>query len=132
MPTIVHDLKSMVSDLNSKIAALESKQGEIRSALGRNVSVEVNSAALQQVTKSLIAARALEPGEIITEDAVAARSPGRGVQPNRRKQLVGRRAKRRLEPGDFFPSRLVELVLFCDAQTSSSKIETDCSTVACI
>ena len=58
MPTIVHDLKSMVSDLNSKIAAaLESKQGEIRSALGRNVSVEVNSAALQQVTQSLIAAQ---------------------------------------------------------------------------
>ena len=59
------------------------------------------------LAKSLIAARALEPGEIITEDAVATRSPGRGVQPNHRKQLVGRRAKRRLEPGDFFyPSDL--------------------------
>ncbi|MFO1431434.1 MAG: N-acetylneuraminate synthase family protein [Candidatus Competibacteraceae bacterium] len=59
------------------------------------------------LAKSLIATRYLEPGEIITEDAVAARSPGRGLQPNRRKELIGRKAKRRLEPGDFFfPSDL--------------------------
>lgn len=64
MPTFVHDLKSMVSELSSKIAALESKQGEIRSALSREVSVDENSAALQRITQSLIAAqlakRALE------------------------------------------------------------------------
>jgi sialic acid synthase SpsE/sugar phosphate isomerase/epimerase len=59
------------------------------------------------LAKSLIATRRLEPGDIIAEDAVAARSPGRGLQPNHRKELIGRKAKRRLEPGDFFfPSDL--------------------------
>ena len=57
MPTFVHDLKSMVAELNSKIAALEARQGEIRSALTREVSVDANSAALQQITQSLIAAQ---------------------------------------------------------------------------
>jgi sialic acid synthase SpsE/sugar phosphate isomerase/epimerase len=59
------------------------------------------------LAKSLIATRPIERGEVIAEDAVAARSPGRGLQPNHRRELIGRRAKRRMEPGDFFfPSDL--------------------------
>jgi sialic acid synthase SpsE/sugar phosphate isomerase/epimerase len=59
------------------------------------------------LAKSLGAARILQPGEIISDDAVVARSPGRGLQPNYRKELIGRKAKRRLDPGDFFyPSDL--------------------------
>lgn len=59
------------------------------------------------LAKSLVVAKPLRPGEIITDDAVIVRSPGRGLQPNRRRELVGRRAKRPLETGDFFfPSDL--------------------------
>lgn len=59
------------------------------------------------LAKSLVATRSLEPGEIISEDAVVARSPGRGLQPNHRDDLIGRKAKRRFERGDFFyPSDL--------------------------
>lgn len=61
------------------------------------------------LAKSLVAARPIELGETIADDAVAARSPGRGLQPNHRKELIGRKAKRRLEPGDFFyPSDLAD------------------------
>jgi N-acetylneuraminate synthase len=68
------------------------------------------------LAKSLIATRHMEPGELIAEDAVAARSPGRGLQPNHRKELIGRRAKRRLEPGGvLFPSDLQDESL--DART---------------
>ena len=59
------------------------------------------------LAKSLVVAKPLQPGELITDDAVIVRSPGRGLQPNRRRELVGRRAKRKLEAGDFFfPSDL--------------------------
>jgi N-acetylneuraminate synthase len=61
------------------------------------------------LAKSLVVTRKVAPGEIITEDMVAARSPGQGLQPNRRAELIGRRAKRHFEAGDFFfPSDLLD------------------------
>ena len=64
----------------------------------------INRATL---AKSLVVARAIEPGELITDDMVIVRSPGRGLQPNHRRELVGRRAKRAMQAGDFFfPSDL--------------------------
>ena len=59
------------------------------------------------LAKSLVAARSIAPGETLTEDTMAVRSPGRGLQPNRRAALLGRKAKRAMEAGDFFyPSDL--------------------------
>lgn len=61
------------------------------------------------LAKSLIAARELASGDLVTADAVVVRSPGRGLQPNRRAQLIGRRVRRRIPVGDFFyPSDLAE------------------------
>jgi sialic acid synthase SpsE/sugar phosphate isomerase/epimerase len=54
------------------------------------------------LAKSLVAARDIAPGELIGESAVEIRSPGRGLQPNRLAELVGRRAARELKKGDFF------------------------------
>lgn len=54
------------------------------------------------LAKSLVAACELQPGDLITERAVRVRSPGRGLQPNRKKELIGRRATRAMAPGDFF------------------------------
>jgi sialic acid synthase SpsE/sugar phosphate isomerase/epimerase/CBS domain-containing protein len=61
------------------------------------------------LAKSLVVTKRLEIGELITDDIVIARSPGQGLQPNRRNELIGRRAKRCLEAGDFFyPSDLID------------------------
>ena len=54
------------------------------------------------LAKSLVAARDIEPGELISESAIEIRSPGRGLQPNRLAELVGRRAAREMKKGDFF------------------------------
>lgn len=54
------------------------------------------------LAKSLVAARAIELGATIGEDDLAVRSPGRGISPARRAELVGRIATRDFEPGDFF------------------------------
>jgi sialic acid synthase SpsE/sugar phosphate isomerase/epimerase len=61
------------------------------------------------LAKSLVATRKIDLGELITNDMVTARSPGQGLQPNYRKELVGRKTKRVLEEGDFFyPSDLID------------------------
>ena len=54
------------------------------------------------LAKSLVAARRIEAGELITADAVDIKSPGRGLQPNAHDRLVGRTAQRAFDPGDFF------------------------------
>ena len=51
------------------------------------------------LAKSLIAGRDIEPGEVITDDMIAVKSPGRGLQPNRRHELVGKVAQRALAQG---------------------------------
>ena len=79
----------------------------------RQVEMATGSAVERRVTqgelinrvtlaKSLVAAREIRSGEMITEDAVEVKSPGRGLQPNQRRSLIGQTAKRSLKTGDFF------------------------------
>lgn len=59
------------------------------------------------LAKSLVATRNLKVGEKITADMITVKSPGRGLQPNRLDNLIGRSTKRSLKSGDFFfPSDL--------------------------
>jgi sialic acid synthase SpsE/sugar phosphate isomerase/epimerase len=52
--------------------------------------------------KSLVAARDVAAGTVITDDMVITRSPGLGLPPSRRAQLIGRRADRSLRREDPF------------------------------
>lgn len=54
------------------------------------------------LAKSLVAARPISKGETIARTDIEIKSPGRGLQPNRIGELVGRRAKRDVDTGDFF------------------------------
>ncbi len=61
------------------------------------------------LAKSLVAACEIPAGRVIEDRMIAVRSPGRGLQPNRRMALVGRVATRSMAPGDFFfPSDLTQ------------------------
>lgn len=61
----------------------------------------------ETLAKSLVANCTLKPGQIITETMIAVKSPGKGLQPNRKTELIGKRAKRAFNVGDFFyPSDL--------------------------
>jgi sialic acid synthase SpsE/sugar phosphate isomerase/epimerase len=61
----------------------------------------------ESLAKSLVINRNLRKGEAILEGMVDVRSPGKGLQPNRMKDLVGRKAVRDFQAGDFFfPSDL--------------------------
>jgi N-acetylneuraminate synthase len=54
------------------------------------------------LAKSLVAAHDLAVGEAIDESMIEIRSPGRGLQPNRRAALIGRLVTRPMKRGDFF------------------------------
>ncbi|MDA1280207.1 MAG: N-acetylneuraminate synthase family protein [Chloroflexi bacterium] len=61
------------------------------------------------LAKSLVAACNIKKGDPITEPCVLVRSPGRGLQPNRKSELLGHPARRDIHAGDFFyPSDLDE------------------------
>lgn len=59
----------------------------------------------ENLAKSLVAARDLLPGEVVTEADISTKSPGNGLQPNRFKDLLGLKLTRSVRQGDvFFPS----------------------------
>jgi sialic acid synthase SpsE/sugar phosphate isomerase/epimerase len=61
----------------------------------------------ENLAKSIVAARAIKSGESIAEDMIEIKSPGKGLQPNRLEELLGRKTVRSFEAGDFFfPSDL--------------------------
>jgi sialic acid synthase SpsE/sugar phosphate isomerase/epimerase len=83
---------------------------QIEMAIGNSGRRELSQGELMNreiLAKSLCMNVALEPGEIIEEHMLDIRSPGKGLQPNQKRNLVGSRALRRLKEGDFlFPADL--------------------------
>lgn len=55
--------------------------------------------------KSLVAAREIKRGQMITRDMLTAKGPGTGLSPQRLYDLVGRRAKRDMAEDDMFTER---------------------------
>ena len=54
------------------------------------------------LAKSLVAARDLHIGDVVTATDVEVKSPGRGLQPHRRVALLGVTLHRDVPAGDFF------------------------------
>lgn len=99
-----------VSLLPPEFAAMVEGARQVEMAIGNSGRREVSQGELmnrETLAKSLCMKAALEPGEIIEAHMLDIRSPGKGLQPNRKPDLVGKRALRRLQPGDLlFPSDL--------------------------
>jgi N-acetylneuraminate synthase len=78
---------------------------QIELALGTAAERRMTQGELMNRTslaKSLVAARDLAPGEVISDGVIDVKSPGRGVQPNRRAELIGKTVRRPMKAGDFF------------------------------
>ncbi len=61
------------------------------------------------LAKSIIAKREIRKGETVTAGMLDVKSPGRGLQPDRKAELLGRKARRDMKPGDpFYPSDLLD------------------------
>jgi sialic acid synthase SpsE/sugar phosphate isomerase/epimerase len=56
----------------------------------------------ENLAKSLVAKINIPPGSRVTEDMVSIRSPGHGLQPNRKAELIGKTLKFGKKAGEFF------------------------------
>ena len=94
-----------VSLLPDEFGQMVERIRELEEALGDGEARVVSTGESMNrvnLAKSLVAARHIEVGETIGHADVDIKSPGRGLQPNRLEELVGRLAKRTVEAGDFF------------------------------
>jgi sialic acid synthase SpsE/sugar phosphate isomerase/epimerase len=88
---------------------------EVEQSLGKGSERFLSQGELmnrETLAKSLVAARNLAEGEVISADMVEIRSPGKGLQPNRLRDLLGRKTVRSFKRGDFFfPSDVADTVV---------------------
>ncbi len=94
-----------VSLLPSEFKAMVEGIRAVEQALGEGGARTMTQGEMMNreiLSKSLVINCTLRAGEIIQDHMIDARSPGKGLQPDRRKDLIGKPAVRDLKPGDFF------------------------------
>lgn len=94
-----------VSLLPAEFAAMVARIREVEDSIGEATPRQVSTGEMMNrvnLAKSLVAARPIPQGTLITEADVDVKSPGRGLQPNALPRLLGRTLRRTLAEGDFF------------------------------
>jgi len=99
-----------VSLLPDEFAEMVRRIRETEQSLGASTPRALTQGEMMNRTtlaKSVIINRAVKAGDIITASMLEVKGPGRGLQPNRKADLIGRPVRRDMQPGDFFfPSDL--------------------------
>lgn len=94
-----------VSLLPAEFAQMVQGIREIEAALGSAETRKVSQGEMMNreiLGKSLISTRAIKLGESIQDADIECRSPGKGLAPYKRSELIGKTALRDIEAGDFF------------------------------
>ena len=94
-----------VSLLPKEFASLVEGIRQVEEAMGNpghRTITQGEMANRVSLAKSLVVTCELKAGSIIEDNMIEVRSPGRGLQPNRRAQLIGRHIRRDMQSGDFF------------------------------
>lgn len=99
-----------VSLLPAEFAAMVEQIADVEASLGSGGERAPSQGELMNrvtLAKSVVAADAIAEGTVIERDMLDVKGPGRGLQPNRIGELVGRAVRRDVAAGDFFyPSDL--------------------------
>lgn len=106
LPGIDHKISLLPEEFAKLSAAIRQVERALGNAAPRRLGhgERINRESL---AKSVVARVAIASGTTITDDLVAVRSPGNGLPPYRRSDLVGRRIPRAMAPGaPFFASDL--------------------------
>jgi sialic acid synthase SpsE/sugar phosphate isomerase/epimerase len=101
-----------VSLLPDEFAAMVQGIRQVEAAMGDAGERKLGQGEMMNrnnLAKSLVVNRDIKIGETISAEMIEAKSPGRGVQPNRKGELIGRKAIRAFQAGDFvFESDLAD------------------------
>lgn len=101
-----HKVSLLPSEFKEMVAGIRQVEESLGTSDNRMPSQGelMNRATL---AKSLVINCSIKKGEEIKSDMLEIKSPGRGLQPNRKEALIGLKAKRNFNNGDFFyPSDL--------------------------
>ncbi len=83
---------------------------QVQEALGEDGERKFSQGEMinrENLSKSLVAAKEINEGEVLTADHIRVRSPGQGLSPLKYAELVGKTARRKMSEEDFFyPSDL--------------------------
>lgn len=85
------ELKAMVSAIRNVEQALGSKEKIVSTSEGKNKSV---------ARKSIVAAKAIAKGELLTEENLTVKRPGNGISPMIWENVIGTQAVRVFEPDE--------------------------------
>lgn len=101
-----------VSLLPDEFAEMVQSIRDVEAALGSDRPRGITQGEMMNrevLAKSVVAARPIAAGQVISDADLTLQSPGQGLQPYHRSSLLGRTARRAMEPGDFFfPSDLAD------------------------
>jgi N-acetylneuraminate synthase len=89
------EFKALVTGIREVEAARGEKLAERALSQGELINRE-------NLAKSLVAARDIEAGTVISDDDIAVKSPGQGLSPLKMPALIGRTLKRRMAADDYF------------------------------
>jgi len=75
---------------------------------GKKEPAKCESTGMEWALKSLVAAKPLAVGHVLTEGDIVAKRPGTGILPNRIEDLIGKRLKRRYDVDEIFSMSDIE------------------------
>lgn len=96
-----HKISLLPAEFRAMVEGIRDVEQSLGSAGERQMS-QGELMNRENLAKSLVITCELKSGEIIGDEMIEIKSPGKGLQPNRRRDLVGLPAKRDFKTGDFF------------------------------
>ena len=95
-----HKISLLPEEFTAMVAGIRQIEAGLGEAGERKVS-QGEMMNRSNLAKSLIINCDLAVGDVIGAEMIEVKSPGRGVQPNRKRDLIGRKARRPILAGDF-------------------------------
>jgi sialic acid synthase SpsE/sugar phosphate isomerase/epimerase len=96
-----HKVSLLPGELQAMVSAIRELEESLGQAIVRQLS-QGERINRETLAKSVVAALPIAEGQVIDRAMLAISSPGKGLQPNRLEELVGRTAQRSFAAGDFF------------------------------
>lgn len=96
-----HKVSLLPDELRTMIAQIR----EVEESMGAGTTRIFSQGEMinrENLAKSIVAKEEIKKGVVLTDELIEIRSPGKGLPPYMKENLIGKTAKRDLRPGEFF------------------------------